>query len=1246
MGHEQSLVQDAPERRDGLAVRDVAAAVSWGSVAREFRKNIAVLIGIDDYQHGIPRLTTAVRDAQALQDCLTDDHGYEVVSLLDGQASLAGLRTLLQETLPDTLDAEDRLVFYFAGHGIAQDGDDGPEGFLVPQDARPEDRASLLPMVEVAAAIDGLPFHHMLLVFDCCFAGSFRWSSTRSFLPANQTLYRKRYERFLDFPAAQVLTSAAQDEKALDVIDGLTIGERDTPEGHSPFATALLQGLRGDADLPGPDGTADGVITATELYLYVRDVVELAAEDRGTQQTPGLWPMPRHDRGEFLFHTPGVDAVIKEDPPLDYASNPWRGLQAYTREQTHLFFGRTRVVDELAALVAADGHPLIAVVGASGSGKSSVVNAGLLPQLRDTRAVVGPLRPGSDPAGMLDDARGALAAATGPQLLVIDQFEEILTMVPSPEVTADFLAGLAALRRESPDLTVILTLRADFEPPLRDSPIGDDLARGRYPIPPMTRDEMREVIDGPAADRVLYFEPPSLPDQILDDLAAMPGALPLLSFTLSELYRRTIEEEERTDRALHERHYRAVGGVVGSLQTRASELFSASSPDEQRTMRNLMLRMVSDAGGDVAKRRLAAPEQRWSDDAESERVQTVLARLVDARLLVTGVAEDPDGGEEPYVEPAHDMLVMTWDRLRQWQRALEVPLKLRRAVWQAAVDWDRDGRRRPRLWHDDVRLPQIAGGRRGEDAWVNGLEAAFVDASLRHREFRRKRFNIVAMLIAGVLLGVTIYALGKQVEAVAAAEVAASERDRAKEAGDRAEKAAAAALASSITADEKRKEADRQAGIARDKTLEAEQSAIEAADAADEARRQTGIALDAKEQALADRDRAARALARTSASQARALTRLHGVGNEALTMAVRAADKDALLRPEDTATAVLSEVLDAIRGPTLGNGQVALGALMGDTVVTGGNDGQVMAWSPGGWDRAWPATPPHKAPVTALEPGPDGALASGDARGEVLLWERDEGPTGLRLARRSSVGAPIRQLRWGPQGLIVGADDGGVSVIDAGVVHSTAQMLAGPLRSLAVSRDGRIAVGGEDGLVVVLESDGTRRELRGHLGWSTRWTSPPRLGAAPTLRTSSRRARTARSGCGPARVRRCCRSTRVRSRPFASIPGGCTSPPRAGTARSASGRRGAPSSCRWSGMGAGCGASTGPRPAGRCSAPGRTARSGSGRGRRPRRPSPRACSAVTTAGCASLGSRRTRCRPSASAETAPRACGPSGVVRR
>ena len=1071
-------------------------------VVREFRRNIAVLIGIDDYRHGIPKLTTAVRDAEALGRCLADQHDYDIILRLDGDADLAGMRRLFRETLPAALDPDDRLVFYFAGHGIVQDGDDGPEGFLVPRDAKPEDRDTLFPMVEAAAALEALPAHHMLLVFDCCFAGSFRWTSTRSFLPAAQTLYRKRYERFLDHPAAQVLTSAAQDEKALDVIDGLTIGERDTPGGHSPFATALLEGLKGHADKPGPDGEKDGVITATELYMYVRDVVELAAEDRGTQQTPGMWPLARHDRGEFLFHTPGVEAVIREDPPLDYESNPWRGLRSYTKDERHLFFGRSRVVDELVELVNEPGKRLLAVVGASGSGKSSVVNAGLIPRISgggDATAnesgvwwIVGPMRPAKDPLAMLGAARERLAAAPkGTQrLLIIDQFEEVFTMSPDEEVQQEFLGALAEWTDgRDPSLQVIITLRADFEPQVRSSALQDRLRDGRYAIPPMTREEMREVIDGPAADKVLYYEPPGLPDRLLDDLAAMPGALPLLSFTLAELYRRYIEQDERTDRALQESDYDAIGGVVGSLQTRASELHAGFSPEEQRTMRNLMLRMVTDEGGDLAKRRLGENEQQWPDPKEVARVRTVLDQLIGARLLVSGGTDGADGDRVAYVEPAHDMLVMSWDQIRRWQHDLDEPLKLRRELWQAAVDWDSGSgskrRRREQLWHDDVRLPQVAANLSSADRWMNALETDFVSGSVRHKERRRQRSSVTVMLIVGVLLGITIYALIAKGNADASARKAIREETAAKASEDlataaliKAEESAAAAEVSAqeardnmVIAEENAAEAARQTGIADGKTRDAEKSAAEAAESAREAE-------DAK-------DKAERALARTRASQSRSLTRMRGRGNEALTMAVLAAAEDEHLRPDDTATAVLSEVLNTVRGPTFGDGAVAAVAMLGDVVVTGGRDGHLMAWAPGQWDRAKPPTPIHRAAITALASQGD-VVASADAAGRVRFSRRsDTSTTGLETNEKRSVdvGAAVRHLEWGEGGLVIGADDGSITMASLDGPPRRIPAMTRPLRSLAVSDTGRLAAGGEDGRIALIETNGDTTWLEGHAGW-------------------------------------------------------------------------------------------------------------------------------------------------------------------
>src|SRR5262249_49877882 len=153
---------------------------------------------------------------------------------------------------------------------------------------------------------------------------------------------------------------------------GETIGVRgrdSSLEGHSPFAAAFLRALQGEADLiPRPRNGwpgGDGVITATELYLYLRECVEVETEGHGHRQTPGLWPLKRHDRGEFIHLVPGHVLNLPPAPELNDRNNPYRGLQSYDEEHRDLFFGRSSLVAQLAQRVTA--QPLTVVLGSSGT---------------------------------------------------------------------------------------------------------------------------------------------------------------------------------------------------------------------------------------------------------------------------------------------------------------------------------------------------------------------------------------------------------------------------------------------------------------------------------------------------------------------------------------------------------------------------------------------------------------------------------------------------------------------------------------------------------------------------------------------------------------------------------------------------------------------------------------------------------------------------------------------------------------
>jgi WD40 repeat protein len=713
-----------------------------------FRKNRAVVIGIDEYRHGIPALRTAVNDAREVARALDAKFNYDDVRALTEDVTLGRLRALLGEDLPREVEADDRLLVYFAGHGIALDGDGGPAGYLIPQDARREDPGSFLPMTELSGCLERLACRHLLLVLDCCFAGAFRWSSTRDLAAPPAVIHRERFDRYIRDPAWQVLTSAAHDQKALDLLSGKTIDVRgrdaDKP-GHSPFAAAFLRGLSGEADVArGKQSAGDGVVTATELYLFLRDSVEVGAEGIGHRQTPGFWPLKRHDKGEFIHLVPGREPDLPPAPELTDEMNPWPGLSSYDEGQARLYFGRRRVIRSLHRRVRR--QPLTIVVGASGTGKSSLVKAGWMPRIKRVKSgrwhPLPTIRPGKSPLTTLaamalpgeatdsDSVALRLAAArSDPQalarrvgdwatrdpsnparlLLVVDQFEELITLCTDAAERDQFLRQLDRALAANPDrLRVVLTLRSDFEPQFAQMALKDQWLASRIVVPAMTLDEYREVIEGPASERVLYFQghsgSQSFINRLIGDVANTPGALPLLSFALSELYRCYLKRGG-DDRNLSEADYDAFEGVGGSLRKRADEVHDGLPDTHKATLRRVMLRMVSVEGGELARRRASQEELSYESDGENLRVAEVIERMDKARLVVPGKDED----ERVIFEPAHDELIRGWSRLTTWTREEMGSLQLRQVLTPAVRDWSRDPRTDPgKLWHANPRLALLA----------------------------------------------------------------------------------------------------------------------------------------------------------------------------------------------------------------------------------------------------------------------------------------------------------------------------------------------------------------------------------------------------------------------------------------------------------------------------------------------------------------------------------------------------------
>jgi WD40 repeat protein len=776
----------------------------------EFSADLAVVIGINGYGSALGRLDTPVRDAEAVASLLESRFGYEVILRRDGEATRCRLLGLLHDELPRRVHKDSRLFFYFAGHGVAPDSAEleGPRGYLVPQDAGPGSDTHV-PMRDVYEALAALPCRHLLVVLDCCFAAAFRLAAQRPLYTPGELLYEERYLHWVRHPARWFLASTAHDEYALDVAD-----RRRGRDGlHSPFAAALLDGLTGKADLAPPGG--DGVITLAELYAYVQYRLV-------PYQSPLMAPLPGQVRGEYVFRDPrharplvSAQAVIR----LDEWANPYRGLETYRPEDWELYFGRAGVARRLFGHVRR--QRLTVVVGPSGSGKSSLVQAGLLPRLgfrRPRRPDVGwvappPLRTAVDPFGAL---HLALAAAGGPPppppaalrqgrdaaaawaaawtaahpherlVLVVDQAEELVTRAAGSgdqpgalgETAAEFLGCVnAMLQAGGARLRAVVVLRSDYEPDLSDGPLATLWNDGRFLVPPLTREELRQVVEGPAGRKALYFDDPRFVDRLVDEVFGMPGGLPLLSYALNRLYLAYLGNG-RGDRLLTaedlatigagaaaEERAAAQGGIVRVLRDEADRAVKALPGDPYReTLWRVLLRMVNVVGARPTRRQVALRELDYADEDENVRIEKVLTRFIDkARLLVrdrapqaaaangavaAAVESVPAGpAGEAVVEPAHDELLVAWPELARRIDAARRFLPDHRQLTETATEWSRRGRGRSDL---DLRLLGRIETSDLPDAWLNRVEADYLAAARRER--RRRTLRRWGLAAAALLL--------------------------------------------------------------------------------------------------------------------------------------------------------------------------------------------------------------------------------------------------------------------------------------------------------------------------------------------------------------------------------------------------------------------------------------------------------------------------------------------------------------
>lgn len=509
-----------------------------------------------------------------------------------------------------------------------------------------------------------------------------------------------------------------------------------------------------------------------------------------------------------VFGADVTTGPVSPDIDVD-VRNPYKGLRAFAEVDADDYFGRERLVEQLWHCVGRS--RLTVVVGPSGSGKSSLVKAGLVPRLRrdgvrsGRPTLVTEMYPGSYPFeeleaallrvavdrpddlldGLLADDRGLLRATKqilpdddSDLVLVVDQFEELFSLTADASVRRLFLDNLVTIGHdERTRVRVVLTMRADFfDHPLEHPEFGELMARGLVAVAIPDHDDLAQAISEPARAAGLELEAGLVPI-ITRDVAGEPGALPLMQYALTELV------GARVGRELTIEAYERTGGVIGALSRRAEDIYVGLPASAQRVAEEVFVHLVAvDEDSDDTRRRV----RRSEFDAmglNPSALDAVISAFGSFRLL--SFDHDPVTRGQT-IEVAHEALIREWPRFRGWIDQRREGLVLQRRLQVAAADWEANGRDASFL---------LAGGRLEHyerwadttDLRVGALEQEFL-GSARRREAettanaarRRHRLLAVFAMLAAIAVGVAAIAVvqrNRADDAAVAAEIAVREAE-------------------------------------------------------------------------------------------------------------------------------------------------------------------------------------------------------------------------------------------------------------------------------------------------------------------------------------------------------------------------------------------------------------------------------------------------------------------------------------
>ncbi|NEO39847.1 MAG: hypothetical protein F6J90_27345 [Moorea sp. SIOASIH] len=764
----------------------------------------ALIVGINRYPEytNFNDLTVAALDGKNVAQRL-EQYGYEPFRIQDlplgltqkggggpsstGIVKLEELRSAVANLFnpPPPNQPPETALFFFSGHGCRQEVDGIEEVFLVTSDAFPDVGIYGYPLRELGEQIATSPVKQVVIWLDCCYSGELL--SLLPFIPTDK--------------AYCLITATRSFEPGVEI-----------SHEQGVFTKELLAGLN-------PENHPDGIVNSHNLALFI--------EQR----------MSRTGQRPLIANSEQAILLTTQFPKPSFQDKcPYRSLSYFTDkpEDALVFHGRSKLTQQLIERVR-NKDRLLVVLGASGSGKSSLIRAGLLYQLKLGQAIPGsdrwhylePFTPQKTPKqrlqevlekGKLLDKNGEGVADSGydsaplapqfwgeqnfqsppklgdlggfplsnaqpencgeqnfqsppklgdlggfplsnaqpenssltPVVMIIDQFEECFTM-SQPDQRLEFFNSLIELLEQKDNLIVLIAMRSDFRGRSRKYPqFVEKINRPLINVDHLNRQEIEEAIALPAELVGLGIEG-RLKQQLINDVEDYPGSLPLLQYTLTELWKQSRQQQERF---LRLETYQQLGGIQGTLEKRANQVFDSLSAEEQSVARRLLLELTQ-VGDTLDTRRRVRLGELVNSHHSLELLDAVSQKLASSenRLITRSHQEN---SQDVVLDVVHEALIRHWGKLLEWKQIYTEAMVIERKLEAAAEEWMEKGKRR-----DDAGV-LLQGGRLveaqeylknyGKLGMLNGLAEKYIQVShQKHKQITRNR-----RLVAGAFIGVLV----------------------------------------------------------------------------------------------------------------------------------------------------------------------------------------------------------------------------------------------------------------------------------------------------------------------------------------------------------------------------------------------------------------------------------------------------------------------------------------------------------